>query len=128
MKTLQIKTIFAILICTTLFLSCSNDDDDSSGGGDEYLTAKVAGVNFEASKDPATIIGATISNGILVVQGGDNNGNTISFQVANYTGTGTYKTGDNLTNSNQILYLTINPVASWSSNLATAALGTLQAL
>ena len=126
MKIFKFKTLLLVILSTSLFISCSNDDDESSsGGGDEFLTAKIAGVNFEASKDPATIIGATISNGILAVQGGDNNGNTISFQVANYNGTGTYKTGDNFTNTNQILYLTINPVASWSSNIATAALGTL---
>jgi len=104
MKTLQIKTIFTILVCTALFLSCSNNNDDnSSGEGDEFLTAKINGTNFAASTDPATIIGATITNGILAVQGGDNSGNTISFQ----------------TSTNQIMYVTISPVATWSSSGVT---------
>lgn len=124
MKTLQIKTIFAILICTTLFLSCSNDDDDgSSSGGDEFLTAKIDGVDFAASTDPATIIGATITNGILAVQGGDNDGNTISFQIFGYNGVGMYKTADALTSTNQIMYVTISPVATWSSSGVTSITG-----
>ena len=124
MKTLQIKTIFTILICTTLFLSCSNDDSDgSSGEGDEFLTAKINGADFAASTDPATIIGATITNGILAVQGGDNSGNTISFQVFGYNGVGTYKTADALTSTNQIMYVTISPVATWSSSGVTSVTG-----
>ncbi len=124
MKTLKIKTLFIILFCTTLFLSCDNDDnDDSSSNGDEFLTAKIDGANFTASTDPATIIGATITNGLLVVQGGDNSGNTISFQIFGYNGVGTYKTGDALTSTNQIMYITISPVASWSSSGVTSVTG-----
>ena len=124
MKTLSIKTIIVLFICTTLFLSCSNNsDDDSPGGSDEFLTAKIEGVNFSASTSPATIIGATISNGVLAVQGGDNSGNTISFQVFGYNGTGTYKTGDALTSTNQIMYITINPVATWGSSGVTSITG-----
>lgn len=60
MKTLPIKTIITFIICTTLFLSCSNNDDDgSSSGGNEFLTAKIDGIDFSASTDPDKIIGAT---------------------------------------------------------------------
>ena len=122
-----------VLILTTIslvtFTSCSsNDDGDSNNAsGDEYITAKIGGTDWSASQDPATIIGATISNGVLAVQGGDNSGNTISFQVSNYTGVGTYNTGDSITNTSQIMYLTVTPVATWASSLASAALGTLPA-
>ena len=127
MKTFTLKTWCIIALLTFSFASCTSDDDDtnSSSSGDEYLTAKIDGADYAASKDPATIIGATKSNGILAVQGGDNSGNTISFQIMNYNGTGSYNTGDNLSNTSQIMYITISPIANWGSNLATAALGTL---
>ena len=121
---------FVLLLAISLvtFTSCSKDDDDSSSnGGDEFITAKIDGADYAASQDPATIIGATILNGILAVQGGDNSGNTISFQVQNYTGVGIYNTGDSITNTSQIMYLTVSPVATWASSLASAALGTLPA-
>ena len=119
------KTFAIMLISLSLLLSCSNDDsNDSSSGSDDYVTAKIDGASWESSTDYDTT-GAQKSGTVLVVQGSDNDGNAINFSIANYNGTGTYKTGDNLTNGNQLMYVKINPAASWSSNLATAALGTL---
>jgi len=124
MKPTNIKTFFVLLSFVFAFTSCSDsDDDDNSSGGDEYLTAKIDGTNFSASKSPATIIGATKSNGILAVQGGDNSGNTISFQIFNYNGAGTYATADALSSTNQIMYITISPVATWSSSGVTSITG-----
>lgn len=124
MKLLNFKTVFILLSFAFAFTSCNNDDDDNGASGDEYLTAKIDGTNFAASKDPATIIGATISNGLLAVQGGDNSGNTISFQIFGYTGVGTYKTADNLTSTNSIGYITISPsFATWNSSGITSITG-----
>lgn len=121
--------LFVMIGSLITLTSCSSDDDnggDNGGGnGNEFLTAKIDGADFAASQSPAVIVGAQSTNGILAVQGGDNNGNTINFAIQNYNGVGTYTTGDNLTNANLIQYLQISPVAGWASNLATAALGTL---
>lgn len=128
MKTLNFKSIFTIFICTILMVSCSKDDDGdgSSGGGSEFLTAKIDGTTWSASTDYDTTAATISSSGnitVLALQGSDNNGNAINFNLPNYKGTGTYKTGDLLTNTNQIQYVTIKPaIGSWMSNLASAAL------
>ncbi len=101
--------------------SCSNNDDGddsqtNNSGGDEFLTAKIDGADFEASTDPASLIGAVLSNGVLAVQGSTNNGDYLRFNIVNYNGTGTYQTGDALTNPNLIQYGKINPVVAWLSN------------
>ena len=132
-----LKHVTLLLMCFSLITltSCSNDDDGGNNGGDpggggnsgsEFLTAKIDGADFAAAQDPAVIVGAQSTNGVLAVQGGDNDGNTISITISSYNGVGTYITGDQLTNTNGLQYLVINPApTSWASNLATAALGTL---
>ena len=113
--------------------SCSSDDDSNgdNGGnsGAEFLTAKIDGANYSAAQSPAVIVGAQSVSGVLAVQGGDNSGNTISITLPNYTGVGTYITGDDLSNQNGIMYLEISGGApsSWGSNFASAAVGTLMA-
>ncbi len=124
MKKSKIKILLITFLTVFAFTSCNNNDDDEGGsGGDEFLTAKIDGADFAASTSPATIIGATITNGLLVVQGGDNSGNTISFQIFGYTGIGTYATADALTSTNGIRYITISPVATWDSSGVTSITG-----
>lgn len=124
MKNLKIKFLLIAVFTVFAFTSCNNDDDDNGGGsGDEFLTAKIDGADFAASTSPATIIGATITNGLLAVQGGDNSGNTISFQIFGYTGLGVYATADALTSTNGIRYITISPVATWDSSGVTSITG-----
>lgn len=124
MKTFKFKTVSVLLICLSLLFSCNKDDNDSSDAGDEFVSAKIDGTSWASSKDYNTTA-AQKSGNALAVQGSDNDGNAINFSITNYSGVGNYKTGDNLTNGNQIMYVSISPVGSWSSNLATAALGTL---
>lgn len=116
-------------ISVVTYTSCSSSDDGvGDNNGDEFLTAKIDGNAFAAAQSPAVIVGAQSSNGVLVVQGGDNDGNTINLAIQNYTGVGTYATGDNLTNANLIQYLQIKPsISGWGSNLATAVIGGLTA-
>ena len=112
------------------FTSCSSDDNNDEGNnGDEFLTATIDGASYEAAQSPAVIVGAQSVNGVLAVQGGTNTGNTISMAISNYTGVGTYTTGDSVMSSNFIQYLTISGTTpnTWASSLATAALGTLMA-
>ena len=124
MKNSKIKFLIIAVFAVFAFTSCNNNNDDGGGSdGDEFLTAKIDGADFAASTSPATIIGATITNGLLVVQGGDNAGNTISFQIFGYTGPGVYATADALTSTNAIRYITINPVATWDSSAVTSLVG-----
>ncbi|GAB5399070.1 MAG: hypothetical protein Aureis2KO_06550 [Aureisphaera sp.] len=131
------KTVLLLFLFSAVLISCSKDDDSgdseaTSGGGSESFSASIDGADFAASTDPATLIGATLStnNGITVLtaQGSTNNGSFINFTIMNYDGTGTYTTGDNLSNPNLIQYGELNgtTASAWGSNLATAAVGGLQ--
>ncbi len=140
MKTIK-KTLYITLVClAVVFTGCSSSDDDNnndgdngdgSNGGSEFYTATVAGSNFEASTDPASLIAATVTtnNGMTIAtaQGSTNNGAFINFSIINYNGPGTYSTGDDLTNANMIMYGTASPVAAWASNGVTSMVGGLQA-
>ncbi|MBX2827946.1 MAG: hypothetical protein KTR22_07275 [Flavobacteriaceae bacterium] len=132
------KTVFFLFLFSAVLVSCSKDDDSSDSaaagsGGGESFSAKIDGAEFAASTDPATLIGATLStnNGITVLtgQGSTNSGDFINFTIMNYDGTGTYTSGDNLSNPNIIQYGELNGTTAnvWASNLATAAVGGLQA-
>jgi len=138
MKTLS-KTLYLSLVCLALvFTGCNKSDDGDvagaggagggGGGTGEFLTASIDGTGFTASTDLASLIGAQTTNGVLVVQGSTNSGSFINFSIVNYTGAGTYTTGDDLTNSNSIQYGELNgtTLSSWGSNLATSAVGGLQ--
>ncbi len=132
MKTIK-KTMYLVMLVTTvLFTACSSDDDnddndDGSGGtgGSEFLTAKVDGADFAAAQDPAVIVGASLSNGILAVHGGKNNGETIRITVGDYNGVGTYSAGEIITGVNSLMYVTISPVAAWTT-IFELATGTIE--
>lgn len=130
------KSIYYLTLCLALVITgCSSDDDNAEnnnnnqGGGGEFFTAKIDGVDFNASTDPATLIGGTKSSagGMTIVtgQGSTNSGDFINFSITEYNGTGTYTTGDSLTNPNQIQYGELNGQSAdvWASNLATSAAG-----
>lgn len=136
MKTL--KQLSIVLCMALAVLSCNKDDDDNAsagggGGGDESFTASVDGAAFAADTDLATLIGGSLTSSggqmVLVGQGSTNNGDFINFSIVNYNGTGTYTTGDALSNANSIQYGEVagQSAVIWGSNLATAVLGTLRA-
>lgn len=112
MKNLKISLI-AIFAC--LFVTaCGSSDDLGLGGGDggKTLTVKIDGTNYSAA---SLTTSAIVTNGILTIQGGKTNGETIRVTIMNYTGVGTYKTGDNISNTNSMNYITLTPIATWSS-------------
>ena len=131
MRNLKQLMLFVMIGSLIALTSCSSDDDnggDNGGGnGDEFLTAKIDGADFAAAQSPAVIVGAQSTSGVLAVQGGDNNGNTISMAIPNYNGVGTYTTGDVITNTSFIQYLTLNGTTpnTWASGLGSAAVGTI---
>lgn len=133
MKNLKktIALLFAIGAMT--FMGCSSDDDGNTNNGGangsgEYVRVKIDGVDWSASTSFDTTGGTLSTTGsvtVLVVQGSDEGGNAINFTIANYDGPGTYTTGDSVTNTNLIQYLSISPVAGWASNVATSVVGGL---
>lgn len=130
MKTIKKTMYLVMLFSAVLFTACSSDDDnggdDGSGsGGSEFLTAKVSGADFAAAQDPAVIVGASLSNDVLAVHGGKNNGETIRITIADYNGVGTYNAGETLTGMNSLMYVTISPVAAWTTMFGLAT-GTIE--
>jgi hypothetical protein len=127
MRKLNQIMLLIMSISLVSFTSCSSDDDNGggSGSGDEFLTATVDGASYAAAQSPSVIVGAQSVNGVLAVQGGTNNGTTINFAINNYTGVGTYTTGDNITNTDFIQYLSISGTtpSTWASGLSSAAAG-----
>ena len=133
-----LKNVALILLVSLAVTACKkddNNDDDSGGGGAggaEEFTAKIDGANFAASTDPASLIGGVLSNAngmmILTGQGSTNNGDFINFSIFGYDGTGTYTTGDDLSNTNSIQYgeLAGNSADVWGSNAVTSAVGGLE--
>lgn len=110
MKNLKSILLFAFV---SILVSCSDATDEDLGlTGEGTFTAKVDGSDFASLK---ATVGATVSNGIAAIQGSNAGGEYIRINIANYTGVGTYKTGDALTNTSSIQYGTINPVAAWIS-------------
>ncbi len=137
----SLKKLALFFFMSLAIVACSGDDDngdDGSGdnnnnGGGELFTAKVDGVNFSASTDPATLIGGTLSTSggitVLGAQGSTNDGKYINFSIVGYNGTGTYTTADNLTNPNLIQYGELNGgnAQAWLSNGIAAAGGAISA-
>jgi hypothetical protein len=77
------------------------------------LTAKVEGTAFNSN---SLTVAASLNGNILLIQGSENDGKAIRLNIVNYTGPGTFTTGDNLSNVNSANYITVTPVASWSSS------------
>lgn len=131
MKNLKKSMVLLMTMIAMTFTACSSDDDANGGGSNgsgEYVRAQIDGSSWSASTSFDTTGGTLSTNGgitVLVVQGSDADGNAINFSIINYDGPGTYTTGDNLTNTNLIQYLTINPVAGWASNVATSVVNGL---
>lgn len=127
MRKLNQIMLLVMTISLVTFASCSSDDDNGggSGSGDEFLTASIDGSSFAAAQSPAVIVGAQSVNGVLAVHGGTNDGTTINFAINNYTGVGTYITGDNISNTDFIQYLSISGTtpSTWASGLSSAAAG-----
>jgi len=122
MKTFK-KSAYLVMLCVAvIFTACKSDDNNNEeegeqGGGDgtEFLTAKVDGVDFEAAQDPAVIVSAAVNNNVMAFTGGKNNGETIRGTLNDYNGVGTYRTGNDISNVNSLIYLTLTPVATWTS-------------
>lgn len=108
----KFKTLF-VLAFVSLIFSCSDATDEDLGlTGEGTFTAKVDGADFASLK---ATVGATVTNGIAAIQGSNAGGEYIRISITSYTGVGTYKTGDALTNTSSIQYGTVNPIAAWIS-------------
>lgn len=141
MKLFKQSKFYFLLFLSLAVMSCNSNDDNGSeddmdegtgGTTTEFVTAKIDGADFEASQDPASLIGATKSTDsgitLLTLQGSTNDGKFIQFTIFGYEGLGTYMTGDNLSNTNFLQYGELEGTTNanlWANNLITATLGTL---
>jgi len=120
MKNLKKVSMFLIVVFLTLGLatSCSNDDDDSSGSNSsgEFVSVKIDGSAWSSSSS-YDLVSASKGGGSLSVQGSDATGNAVRFTITSYSGTGTYTAGDLVTNTNSLSYITISPIATWTSSM-----------
>lgn len=94
MKTMKNKILFLLALSVFSFalVSCSNDEDDPNNQtSGHFLKASVDGASYSSYVEPT----AVITNGILNLQSSDSKGNSIQIQITNYTGTGTYTSGNN---------------------------------
>lgn len=104
---------FLLLVCISVFVSCSDATDEDLGlSGEGTFTAKVDGADFASLK---ATVGASVASGTASIQGSNSGGEYIRITIMNYNGTGTYKTGDAITNASSIQYGTVDPVAAWVS-------------
>ena len=109
----NLKKVFLLMCLSVFVISCSDATDEDLGtNGEGTFTANVAGTDFESLK---VTVGAQVTNGVAAIQGSNSQGNYIRINIASYTGVGTYKTGNALSNLNSISYGTISPVAMWMS-------------
>lgn len=119
----NLKKLTILLFAALLTISCSSDDNDPTAGSNNgsSITAKVDGQDF-ASIELATT--AVITNGVLALQGSDASGNFIRINILSYNGTGTYVSGDALTNSNLMMYGTATNATGWVTTMNVGS-GTL---
>ncbi|WP_139957450.1 hypothetical protein [Flavicella sediminum] len=104
--------IFLAVLISVSSLSCSSNDTDLGLGGGNSLSVKIDGTKFESL---GATTSAVVTSGVLSIQGGKSNGETLRITLMNYTGKGTYKTGDHISNTNGINYITLTPIATWTS-------------
>ena len=94
MKTIGKYTLLFFLFSTVLLsLNACRDDDDDDGGNTNglHLKAKIDGREYSSYVEPTAIVTA----GMLNLQSSDSSGNSIQFQIPNYSGAGTYNSGGN---------------------------------
>lgn len=117
MQNLKFIVVLLMTLSLVTVTSCNNDDDGDSEENNptgEHLTTKIDGTAWAATTSFDTTA-ATINSDVFALQGSDEVGNAIRINLFNYTGAGTYQTGDNLNNTSSISYVSISPVASWMS-------------
>lgn len=108
----KLKNVF-FFVCLSALISCSDATDEDLGiSGEGFFTAKVDGVVFTSLK---ATVGASVSNEVAAIQGSKSDGEYIRINILNYTGVGTYTTGDAVTNVNSIQYGTVSPISTWIS-------------
>jgi len=111
----SIKLLLILISGCFILTGCSNDDDVDIA--DQYLTAKVDGVDFVAeSKRSIKILRNTNDYGTnLYVKGMSTEGDFIEFSVYGYDGPGKYYFGDNYFNSSWIKYHQTSNLEDWES-------------
>lgn len=124
MKTMKNKILFLLALSVFSFalVSCSNDEDDPNNQtSGHFLKASVDGASYSSYVEPT----AVITNGILNLQSSDSKGNSIQIQITNYTGTGTYTSGNNDITKGYINYLNMISVGNVKSYTSVRGTGSV---
>jgi hypothetical protein len=112
MKKIKILSLLAFIIVFTSCLNRTDGDEDTDVAAEGSLTAKVDGVDYASLK---TTVSAVFNNGVAAIQGSNSEGDYIRINIINYTGIGSYKTGDLIANPNSVTYGKVAGNAAWVS-------------
>ncbi len=125
MKTFKTHSaIFLLSILSIIMFSCSSDDDGGDTSGDaDFITAKVADIDWSTDSNYADLVAAQISNDMLLVQGSTNDGEAMTLQVYNYTGIGTYRIGTNATDASMLMHYRVSSNTGWVNSYITQLSG-----
>lgn len=101
------KVIFLAMMAVSISLaSCKKDDDDNpdpenNNTSNGTMTAKVDGVDFEAT----LAVQASLDEGVFVVAGNNGNSQQIQITLNGVSSAGTFQIGGSATNPNMGLYV-----------------------
>ncbi len=110
----RMLVMIAIISSTTFLTNCDKTDDLKESGNGGSLTAKIDNVDFSSFSQS---VGATVSNGILAVQGSTTDGNqVIRLNVSGYSKDKTEYDLGGFTNTNMGTY-----IENFSSTFSTFA-------
>jgi len=115
-----IKLSLTLFLGCFLFSGCSNDDDSISN---QYLTAKVDGIDFAAEPNDSIKILRNIDGygTHLYVKGISTEGDFIEFVIYNYEGTGMYYFGKNYFNKSRIKFHQLSTLEDWETILGNTS-------
>lgn len=112
-----------LFVISAVAISCSTDDDQT-GFSDQYLKAKVNGLEFNSGVDVASLIFTReigpAGRVKLFVRALSANGDVMEFMIENYQGVGKYYFGNNLYNNSWIKYERASTPEKWIMNTGGA--------
>jgi hypothetical protein len=121
----KFRNCFGLVALLTALLNISCSDDSTESGDGEFIIASVETLAFESVNVPDGATAAKIDGGdfiTYIVQGFDEDGNTIVIAIPEYDGPGTYELG-NINGEFSASGLFGNENGTWSS-VVTGGSGT----
>lgn len=113
MKKLKIMMLLTVISLLTL-TNCKSDDNNEDNNSNEFVTVKIDGTSWSSSSN-FDLTSASKGTNLLSVHGSNDTGEAVRITINDYAGVGTYTTGDDVLNTNSISFVTVTPIANWSS-------------